>query len=139
MIGGETRAEVENALRRLVERGARLLSPVAQLGSRWTATCTYPPEFNSPDDTTITLKLSELRAANARRRLADRYGCTVTKLGFTQIVTAHTGDALSAFVGQMLQLGAAVQRSPEEVEDHWEVVLDTSGMQPTERRRQTDS
>jgi len=42
MLSGPSRALVEAALETLAARGAQVLSPPAQLGSRWIATCGKP-------------------------------------------------------------------------------------------------
>jgi class 3 adenylate cyclase len=101
IISGYDRSNVAKALDTLAARGARVISPITQVGDKWIASCEHPDA-----------------------RLAE---CRVENLGYTRIVTGPTHRAVCATVDDLVQHGARLVGEIEQTEDGWTAVCDTGG------------
>jgi class 3 adenylate cyclase len=101
IVSGYNRAKVAQALDALARKGARVMSPISQVGEKWMASCEHP-------DT----------------RTAE---CRVEALGYTRIVTGPTQRAVSAKVDELMQHGARLVGEIEQTDDGWTAVCDTGG------------
>ena len=101
LVSGYDRMKVAKALDTLAARGARVISPITQVGDKWIASCEHP-------DT----------------RTAE---CRVEALGYTRIVTGPTHRAVSAKVDELMQHGARLVGEIEQTDDGWTAVCDTGG------------
>jgi hypothetical protein len=125
LLSGETREEVDAALKELVGRGADVITPLTQVGRTWVAACTQalkPQEV----DRTSTLDLRELQAAQRTRRPLAAL-CDVEQVGFKLIVSGPTHDAVYARVQELLEEGATLVTDAEESGGTWIAVFDTAG------------
>jgi class 3 adenylate cyclase len=100
IISGPNRAKVAQALDALARKGARLVSPITQVGDKWMASCEHP-----------------------EARLDE---CRVESLGFTRIVTGPTKQAVAAKVDEMLRAGDRMVGPIEQNESGWSAVCETS-------------
>jgi predicted enzyme related to lactoylglutathione lyase len=99
MITGSSKAAVEAAVSQLSASGARILSKVEPLGSRWMATC------EDPDD---------------RRKT-----CQIVKLGMQLMVKGPTQKAVSVKVQELARAGARLISAPSEATGGgWVAVFD---------------
>lgn len=101
IVTGYDRISVAKALDSLAARGARVISPITQVGDKWIASCEHPDA-----------------------RLAE---CRVDELGYTRIVTGPTQRAVSAKVDELMQHGARLVGEIEQTDDGWTAVCDTGG------------
>ena len=128
LLSGETREEVDAALKELVGRGADVITPLSQVGRSWVAACTQPLKPEEVDRTS-TLDLRELQAAQRERRPLAAL-CQVEQVGFKLIVTGPTHDAVYARVQELLEEGATLVSDAEESDGAWIAVFDTAGPAP---------
>lgn len=98
VVSGPTRSSVEDELKKLVERGYRALSPAAQMGTRWVASCEHPSVSSSV--------------------------CKVEELGYTRIVTGPTREAVAAKVEEMVAFGAISVGGVECLNGTWTAVCE---------------
>ncbi len=130
MFSGDLRAEVGAALDGCLARGAKLITPVERLGGFWVAACTLPRK-SSPDDSSTSLRLSDLADDARSKSLRDAPefddGCTVEEFGFKLIITGPSSKAVELRIEHLKQFGADVIGSIEQDGDHWTVVVDTGG------------
>jgi class 3 adenylate cyclase len=101
LVSGYDRVNVAKALDTLAARGARVISPITQVGDKWIASCEHPDA-----------------------RLAE---CRVAELGYTRIVTGPTRRAVSAKVDELMQQGARLVGEIEQTDDGWTAVCDSGG------------
>ena len=87
LISGETREEVDAALKDLVSRGADVVTPLSLVGRSWVAACTQPTNASELDRTS-TLDLRDIQAAMRKRR-PEAALCQVEEAGLKQIGRAH--------------------------------------------------
>ena len=131
MLSGEVRAEVEAALQKYLDQGAKSISPVSQVGRNWVAACTAPAKVERLDETN-TLSLSDLAPARRERQHVDDDGlCSVEEVGFQRIIRGPTRTAVKAKVDEMKQFGATPIGDIEEVDGEWTALCDTAGIQNT--------
>ncbi len=101
IVSGWDRANVAKALDALAARGARVISPITQVGDKWMASCEHPES-----------------------RLGE---CKVETFGYTRVVTGPTRRAVSAKVDDLKQHGARLVGEIEQTDDGWTAVCDTGG------------
>jgi class 3 adenylate cyclase len=99
IVSGYDRVNVAKTLDALAARGARVISPITQVGDKWMASCEHPES-----------------------RLGE---CKVESLGYTRIVTGPTQRAVSAKVDDLMQHGARLVGEIERTDDGWTAVCDT--------------
>src|SRR5688500_13326104 len=98
MLSGTFRAEIEACLSEYTSRGAKVVTPVQKIGSRWAAACTLPPK-RTDADTTTSLSLSELAqdvSTPARKEPEHDDGCTVQELGFKRVISGPSRHAVQS-------------------------------------------
>jgi hypothetical protein len=100
IVSGYNRAKVAQALDALSGKGARVISPIMQVGDKWMASCGHP-----------------------EARLAE---CRVETLGYTRIVSGPTHRAVSAKVDELLRHGDRLVGEIEQTEEGWTAVCDAS-------------
>lgn len=100
IVSGHNRAKVAQALDRLGRRGARLVSPITQVGDKWIASCEHPD-----------MRLNE---------------CHVETLGYTRIVTGPTRQAVQTKVDELVHAGDRLLGEIEQTEEGWTAVCDAS-------------
>jgi class 3 adenylate cyclase len=98
IVSGYAKASVEEALKKLAEGGARLISPLAKVGNRWVVACEHPD-------------------------MAMR-DCKVEKLGSTYIVTGPAREAVLVKVEELVQFGAVLVGDVELAGAVWTAVCD---------------
>lgn len=125
LLSGETREEVDAALKELVGRGADVITPLSLVGRSWVAACTQPLKPKDVDRTS-TLDLRELQAAQRKERPLAAL-CTVEQVGYKLIVTGPSHDAVYARVQELLEQGATLVSDAEESGGAWVAVFDTAG------------
>jgi class 3 adenylate cyclase len=96
MVSGYSEAAVRDAVKKLGDKGGKLISPVAQVGSKWLASVDNP------------------RAA----------GATVQELGFKRIVSAPTREAVEVKVKELLEMGGTLVQAPEFADGVWTAVCE---------------
>jgi class 3 adenylate cyclase len=101
IVSGYNRAKVAQALDFLSRKGARLISPITQVGEKWMASCEHPGA-----------------------RLGE---CRVEALGYTRIVTGPTRQAVASKVDELLRHGDRLVGEIEQTEDGWTAVCDMGG------------
>jgi hypothetical protein len=101
IISGYDRGKVAQALDALARRGARVISPIAQVGEKWMASCEPPGS-----------------------RLGD---CKVEMLGYTRIVTGPTRKAVADKVDELVCTGDRLVGEIEQADNGWTAVCDTGG------------
>ncbi|HEV8261801.1 MAG TPA: adenylate/guanylate cyclase domain-containing protein [Burkholderiales bacterium] len=99
IISGYSKSSVQDALDTLADSGARLISPIAQVNNKWTATCEHP---NVPVS-----------------------ACKVETLGHRRIVTGPTREAVSAKVEELVQFGAILVRDVQYSNGMWIAICET--------------
>jgi len=99
IISGYSKSSVQDALNKLAETGARLISPITQVSNKWMATCEHP---NVPVS-----------------------ACKVETLGHRRIVTGPTREAVSAKVEELVQFGAILVRDIQYSNGMWIAVCET--------------
>lgn len=100
IVSGYHRAKVAQALDSLSRNGARLISPITQVGEKWMASCEHPGA-----------------------RLGE---CRVEALGYTRIVTGPTLQSVSAKVDELVRSGDRLVGEIEQTEEGWTAVCDSS-------------
>ncbi|MGH8687514.1 MAG: hypothetical protein ACREVQ_07375 [Burkholderiales bacterium] len=100
IVSGYVRAKVEQALDSLAHKGARVISPISQVGDKWIASCEHP-----------------------QARLAE---CKVETLGYTRIVTGPTLPSVVAKVDELLRTGDRLVGEIEQIDEGWTAVCDSS-------------
>jgi predicted enzyme related to lactoylglutathione lyase len=99
VITGSDKSAVEAAAKELVAKGAKVLSKVEPLGSKWVVTC-EDPEDRSRE-------------------------CTVLKLGFQLMIKGPTEEVVKQKVEELVRSGAKVVSAPSEAADGgWVAVCD---------------
>ena len=101
IISGYSRSSVQDALNKLADSGARVISPITQVSNKWMATCEHP---NVP--------LS---------------ACKVETLGHRRSVTGPTREAVSAKVEELVQFGAILVRDIQSANGVWIAICETDG------------
>ena len=101
VISGGSRAVVEEALARLADDGARVVSDIAQVGAKWMATATHAK--------------------------AESQSVRVEEAGLMRIVTGPTREAVEEKVGEMTAVGARLVSPIELHEGKWTAVCDFGG------------
>lgn len=96
IVSGYSKATVEKAIADL--GGAKLISPVSQVGDKWVATCEHP-------DVAVS-------------------ACKVDEMGYTRIVTGPSLEAVSAKVEQLKNSGAILVGNIESVGGKWMAVCE---------------
>jgi class 3 adenylate cyclase len=97
MISGTSRASVNEALQRLVDEGAKVISPVSYLGNMWLAACTHP---NAP---------AEVK---------------VEEFGLTRIVSGPSRQAVADKVTEIISFGGKLRGEIEQMDGLWTAVCD---------------
>lgn len=100
IISGYNQAKVAHALDQLARKGARVVSPVTQVGEKWMASCEHP-----------------------EARLAE---CRVEALGYTRVITGPTRQAVSHKVDEFLRAGDRLVGEIEEADEGWIAICDTA-------------
>jgi len=101
IISGYNRAKVAQLLDSLLRKGARVISPIEQVGDKWMASCEHPDS-----------------------RLGE---CKVETLGYTRIVTGPTRKAVAETVAELERTGDRLVGEIEEADGGWTAVCDTGG------------
>jgi hypothetical protein len=101
IISGYERAAVQKALDEVSAKGARIISPITQVGDKWMASCEHPE-----------VRMSE---------------CKVEKFGLTTIVTGPTREAVHRKVEELVERGARLQGQIEQDGGSWTAVCDSAG------------
>jgi hypothetical protein len=128
LLSGTDAKEVKSVLHDFVRRGAKVVSPLTQLGGKWVAACTFPIQSH-PADKTDTLHFADLKKPQEVSEDGDP--CKVEKLGFKRIVTGPTRVLVQLKVADMVQMGASLVGDIEEVDGTWTALCDTGGTQNT--------
>ena len=97
IVSATSRDSVEEALKRLLAQGSKLIAPPAMIGNTWMATVDNP-----------------------KRAVA----ATVEKLGMKRIVTGPTRDAVDAKVRELVEFGARLDQEAELIDGVWTALLD---------------
>ena len=130
LLSGTEAEEVKSVLHDFVRRGAKVVSPLTQLGGKWVTACTFPIQSH-PADKTDTLHLADLAKPQPEEVSEDGDLCKVEKLGFKRLVTGPTKVLVQLKVADIVQLGATLIGDIEEVEGTWTALCDTGGAQNT--------
>ena len=101
IISGTSRASVQKALDELAGSGARLISPITQVSTKWMATCEHPKVAMS--------------------------GCKVQSLGYQRIITGPSREAVAAKVDELVRFGAVRVGEIQLQNGVWTAVCDTGG------------
>ena len=101
IISGYNRVKVAQLLDSLARKGARVISPIEQVGEKWLASCEHPDA-----------------------RLGE---CKVDTLGYTRIVTGPTRKAVAEKVDELVRTGDRLVGEIEEADSGWTAVCDTGG------------
>jgi class 3 adenylate cyclase len=96
IVSGYSKATVEKAIADL--GGAKLISPISQVGDKWVATCEHP----------------EIAVS----------ACKVEQLGYTRIVTGPSREAVSAKVEELRNSGAILVGDIESIGGKWTAVCE---------------
>ena len=97
MISGSSRASVSEALERLLNEGATLISPASYVGSIWVAACTHR---NAPA------------------------GVKVEELGLTRIVSGQSRQAVADKAAEFVSFGGKLRGEIEQIDGVWTAVCD---------------
>ncbi|MCD6041879.1 MAG: hypothetical protein K0R40_1482 [Burkholderiales bacterium] len=97
MISASTREAVAEALERLLREGATLVSPVAQVGNKWLASC-----------------------ASAAKAVK------VEQFGHTRVITGADPQAVAEKAAEFVSFGARLVQPAELVDGVWMAVCDTA-------------
>ncbi|MEO8717068.1 MAG: hypothetical protein ABI423_02475 [Burkholderiales bacterium] len=101
IISGFDRMAVAKKLDELAAGGARVISPITQIGDKWMASCEHP----------------EARSAE----------CKVETFGYTRIVSGPTRRAVALKIDDLTQHGARLVGEIEQTDAGWTAVCDTGG------------
>jgi class 3 adenylate cyclase len=96
MVSGYSEASVREAVKKLGERGGKLISEVAKVGAKWLASVDNP------------------RAAGAR----------VEEFGFKRVISAPTREAVDVKVSELLEMGATLVQEAELADGVWTAVCE---------------
>lgn len=131
LLSGAQAADVESALRSYLERGAKVITPPAQVGKSWIAACTIPPKTMTLEDSQA-LRLTEASASGSGQRAVElEDGCRVEELGFKRIVYGPSLVTVQRRVEEMKHFGAELIGEIEEADGEWVAVCDFGGAQNT--------
>lgn len=125
LLSGTDADAVKAALYDLLQRGAKVVSPLARLGGHWVAACT-PPIHAHPADSTDTLQFAS-PAAPQPEEASDP--CKVESLGFKRIVTGPSRSLVRLKAEELVQMGATLIGDVELVDGAWTALCDTGGEQ----------
>lgn len=98
IVSGYSRSSVEEELKKLIDSGYRVQSPVNLVGIKWVASCEHSTRSMS--------------------------ACKVEEMGFTRIVTGPSRKAVTAKVDELLQYGSVLVGSIECTNGVWTAVCD---------------
>ncbi len=128
MLSGESQKEVDEALAKYVERGAKVITQAVAVGSRWTGACTLPVRRGNAA-ITDRLKLSDVRDAASRDRTTPdmQDGCRVEAVGFKRIFTSASKEEVISRVQDFTRLGASLIGDIVSNGDEWVGIIDTRG------------
>ena len=101
IISGPSRQSVQKALDELAGGGARLISPITQMGNKWMATCEHPKVAMS--------------------------NCKVQSIGSQRIISGDSREAVAAKLDELVRFGARPLSPVRNVSGVWTVVCDTGG------------
>jgi class 3 adenylate cyclase len=101
IISGPSRESVQKKLDELAQTGARLISPIEQMGNKWMATCEHPKVAMS--------------------------GCKVQSIGSQRIITGPSEAAVAEKLDELVRFGARPLSPVRSVSGVWTVVCDTGG------------
>lgn len=101
IISGPSREGVQKKLDELAQTGARLISPIEQMGNKWMATCEHPKVAMS--------------------------GCKVQSIGSQRIITGPSEAAVAGKLDELVRFGARPLSPVRNVSGVWTVVCDTGG------------
>jgi hypothetical protein len=125
LLSGSRAEDVQKTLEDYLRKGAKLITPLCQVGKSWTAVCTMPPRADGPDDTQ-TLYLAEIAAA-VQTSAGDEEpddGCRVERLGFKRIIYGPSARAVRIRIDFLKQFGAELVADAEEIDGEWTAVCD---------------
>ena len=114
-LSGADAEEVRATLHELLRRGAKVVSPLRQVGGEWVTACTPPVR---PHRLHYTGPASPRSAADP---------CRVENLGFKRIVTGPSRSLVRLKAEELVQMGATLIGDVEEVDGIWAAVCDTGG------------
>jgi hypothetical protein len=97
MISGSSRGSVQQALDKLVAQGAKVISPIAVVGSKWLASASYTDGAG---------------------------GIKVEEFGLTRIVSGKNHRAVADKVGEIVSLGGRQRGEIEQIDGVWTAVCD---------------
>jgi hypothetical protein len=92
---------VQKALDELAAGGAKLISPITQVSSKWMATCEHPKVSMS--------------------------ACKVQVLGRQRIITGPSREAVIAKMDELIRFGAVPVGQVHEANGTWTAICDTAG------------
>jgi hypothetical protein len=124
LLSGSRAEDVERTLGEFLAQGARLVTPLYQVGKSWTAVCTVPPKSEGPDQTQ-TLSLASITAVQTA--VGDEEpddGCRVEKLGFKRIIYGPSARAVRLRIEFLQHFGAELVGDVEEFDGEWTAVCD---------------
>jgi len=101
IVSGSSKAAVEEALGRLAQGGAEVISHITQVGDKWMASCTNPK--------------------------VNLAACKVEVAGLMRIITGPTREAVDEKVRDLVQFGAVLVSDIELNDGVWTAVCDTGG------------
>jgi hypothetical protein len=130
LLSGTNAEEVKGVLHDFVTRGAKVVSPLTQVGGKWVAACTSPIQSH-PADKTDTLYFADLATPQPEEVSEDGDLCKVEKLGFKRLVTGPAKVLVQLKVAEMVKMGATLIGDIEDVDGIWTAVCDTGGAQNT--------
>jgi class 3 adenylate cyclase len=99
IISGGSRESVQQKLDELAGEGARLISPITQMGNKWMATCEHP-----------------------KHGMSD---CKVQAIGSQRIITGSSREAVADKLDELMRFGAKALSPLRHVNGVWTVVCDT--------------
>lgn len=124
LLSGSRAEDVAKTLADYLQQGAKLVTPLYQVGKSWTAVCTMPPKAEGPDQTQ-TLSLAGIAAAQtAALDEEPEDGCRVEKLGFKRIIYGPSARAVRMRIEFLQQYGAELVGDVEEFDGEWTAVCD---------------
>lgn len=100
IISGPSRESVQKALDELAATGARLISPITQVSTKWMATCEHPKVAMS--------------------------SCKVQSIGSQRIITGASQEAVAAKLEELVRFGAVALSEVRAVNGVWTAVCDTA-------------
>lgn len=99
IISGPSRQSMQQKLDELAQAGAKLISPINQMGNKWMATCEHPTAGSSV--------------------------CKVQSMGSQRIITGPSPEAVSAKLEELVRFGAKPLSPVRNVSGTWTAVCDT--------------